>query len=708
MHEAWWEISDLSFVFDECNFTNFNITYGKSSHYLPEDNLNMTLKNSLYMGYILDGKIRSIGLHVTVNNGKIFVVNTTVSEISSSGPDSIIQVKNSTLYLINSRISRNNASSNNVLKVSSNSLLYAENCTLEDNLSTKGAIIILSNSDAQFINCEMTGNSGFHVGVIFAKSFLELPDNSVNDDKNALVRRMNGSQKHMQVINMTECRLTNNTAHSGGCVWVVGSNQNVYIVIKDSTFISNSAIIYGGCFYLDGYVILIMYRIIAVENVASNEAGVIRAEVNCSISIHDSNFTENKAMFDTGVVSLINGGNLTITGCLFQGNTAVLTYSVIVTHQATLTIKNSSFISNGASMFGAVSISFTTAKLSDVFFEGNSATKGSCIYVGTTGNVLVTRATFQFNDGVNVITCLSGSKLLITDSVFWNHTSPADPLIDVSASHVLLVNCIFLYNQMGVEGGIVHATNNGLVNIESSHFKCNSGRYGAIVFLSQDSVLHVFQSFFQNNQATSGGVFHIEASSAFIRYSNFSDNLAKSFGGAILGQNAHISIEGSTFVRHKSPVGGILHLNDSTLWAYDTRFGNSSAHLGGAIYKRNRGKVIINSCSLDKNTGLYGGAIYFLESFWLLISNTTCNFVPMTIKLGGCIDFDIFTHKYPVDFYTDNFKIDDGKTILSSRNPNFLNKTLNHKMIFKPGAYVDWLETPFASGKCKMFVHYWQ
>ena len=136
MHEAWWEISDLSFVFDRCNLTNFNITYGKSLHYSPQDSLNMTLKNSLYMGYAHDGQIRSIGPHVTVNNGKIFVVNTTVSEISSSGPDAIIQVKNSTMYLINSRISRNNVLNNSVLTVSSNSSLYAENCSLEDNLST--------------------------------------------------------------------------------------------------------------------------------------------------------------------------------------------------------------------------------------------------------------------------------------------------------------------------------------------------------------------------------------------------------------------------------------------------------------------------------------------------------------------------------------------------------------------------------------------
>ena len=718
MHEAWWEINDLNFVFDECNLINFNITYGKSSHYLPGENLNLTLKNSLYMGRVHDGK--TIGSFVTVNNSKIFVVNTTVAEISSSDDNAIIQAKNSTLYLIDSRISRNNVSSY-VLSLKGNSSLYAENCTVEDNLSTDGSVIFLSNSDGHIISCEMTGNSGNFGGVIKAKNVHELQDNSVSSDKNALA--MNGNQKHLQV---TECRFTNNNANIGGSIYlhdditvqitdstfvnntankggVIGSEQHVYIVIDGCTFKSNSAIIYGGCIYLEQYVILIVNRSTAIENMVSNEGGVIRAEVNCSISIHDCHFIENKALFDTGVISLINGGDLTITGCLFQGNTAVYTYSVIVTNDATLTLKNSSFINNSASMLGAVSCSATIAKLNDVFFEGNSAIKGSCIYAASSSHVLLMRATFQFNRDGNVINCNSDTELSITDSEFRNHSSPADPLIDVSDSRVLLMNCIFAYNQLGVEGGIVHAADNGFVQIDSSHFEYNSARYGTIVFLSQNSVLHVFQSFFQHNQATLGGVFYIAGSSAFIKDSNFSYNLANSSGGAIFSQKAHISIEGSTLVHHKSPIGGILHLNDSTLFAYDTEFRNSSAHLGGVIYKRHQGKIIINSCSLDKNAGAYGGAIYSLESFWLRISNTTCNFAPITIKKGGCVDFDIFNHKYRVDLYTDNFRMDDGKTTISSRNPNFLNKSIDHKMIFKPGAsIIHWLETPFASGECNM------
>ena len=720
MHEAWWEINDLSFIFDQCNLINFNITYGKRFHYSPGENLNLTLKNSLYMGYVNDGK--AIDSFVTVNNSKIFVLNTTVAEISLSGDNAIIQAKNSTIYLINSRITRNNVTSY-VLSLRSNSSLYAENSTVEDNLSTNGSVIFLLNSDGHIVNCEMTGNSGYFGGVIKAKNVHELQGNSASNDKNALVmRRLNGNKKQLQV---TECRFTNNNAHIGGCIYlhediaveitdskfinntadkggVFGSEQHVYIVINDCTFNSNSAIIYGGCIYLEHYVTLIVNRSTAIENMVSNEGGVIRAEVNCSISIHDCNFTGNKALFDTGVISLINGGNLTITGCLFQGNTAVYTYSVIVTSDATLTLKNSSFINNSASMRGAVSCSATTAKLSDVFFEGNAAIKGSCVYAASTSDVSLIRGTFQFNKGGNVINCNSGTELLITDSEFRNHSCPADPLIDVSDSSVFVMYCIFVDNHLGVEGGIVHAADNGLVQINSSHFECNSARYGTIVFLSQNSVLHVFQSFFQHNQATFGGVFYIADSSAFIRDSNFSENLANSSGGAILGQKAHISIERSTFAHHKSPAGGTLHLNDSTLLAHDTKFSNSSAHLGGVIYRRHQGKVILNSCSLDKSTGMYGGTIYSLESFSLRISNTTCNFAPIAIKLGGCIDFDIFAHKYQVDFYADNFQIDDGKTVISSRNPNFLNKSTDHKMIFKPGAFVHWLETPFASGKCKM------
>ena len=54
---------------------------------------------------------------------------------------------------------------------------------------------------------------------------------------------------------------------------------------------------------------------------------------------------------------------------------------------------------------------------------------------------------------------------------------------------------------------------------------------------------------------------------------------------------------------------------------------------------------------------------------------------------------------YWVDFYTDNFKMDDGKTVVSSKEPDFLNKAKTYNMIFKPGAHIHWIETPFASGK---------
>ena len=643
----WWEIGGLSFIIDNCNLTNFNITYGENSTH--SDNGNLTLKNSFYTGSLNDRYIA--GPFVIVNNGKLFVVNTTISEISSSA-NAVFEVQNkSTLYLINSIIRKNNVS-NSVLSLMSNSSIHAVNCTIEDNLSRNYSIIFLSNSNGKFISCEMTGNSGNFGGVILI--VICDTDAQMHEDE---------QKKGLQTINITDCFFAKNHAVIGGCIYLDGnisadtlsgkcvncnahnggvseSKQNVYVFTDGCTFNSNSASKRAGCIYLKNNVALIMYRSIVVKNMASTEAGVMLAEINCCVYINDSNFKENKALSDTGAISLLNGGNLTITGCSFQRNKAILTHSVINTYKAKLTLHNSSFVNNSAIVDGTLSILNTVAYLSGVFFEGNSAFKGSCIVIAS-GKVLLTKTTFQINNGRNVINCNSKSELSITDSVFWNHSSPADPLIDISHSQVFLMNSIFVYNQMGVEGGIIHAANDGLV-LNSSRFEYNSGRYGTVIYLSQDSSLRVFETTFQQNRAIAGGVMYITSGGVHIMKSHFRDNFAKSFGGAILGKAADVRIEESTFSNHRSPLGGILYLINSNLLALNSRFENSSAHMGGAIYKNYKGKIIINNCSLNMNVGDYGGTIYSLESFSLRISNTTCKFVPTSIKKRGCIDFDYF------------------------------------------------------------------
>ena len=679
-----WDVCDTNLYINSCNFTNFKITSQKSSEIPVKTNL--TLLNTFHT----DSNFSALGSRMKLSGTNVYFINTTMIGMFSNNTDGIIHASSkSNIYFIDTKILQNGVISS-VINVTEDSSLSFEHCTIENNNSTKFSIIALYSSKGNFTNCQMKGNSGHFGGVIFASHLnKESPSNNT-----VTAADVDWESTSVPSILVSDCFFANNNGFYGGSIYL---SKGVKIQIGKCTFLHNSAY-NGGCIDTQQNTVVDIYESTFTENSVRNEAGVLHAETQNSIFIHDSAFKRNKAM-SMGVITVVNASSkLIVDNCLFEENESGMVYSVIMIRNATLNIHNASFLNNTSVMIGCISLDDGTGEIKNVTFKDNSAVQGSCIHMGSKSTLQVSQANFSSNSGGSVISCVSQNKLIIEESTFVNHTLPADTVIEISNSESTFKDCVFMLNS--VKTGVLQVSETRFVKVAKCRFIKNDGRYGAASFVARGSKLYVENSTFQSNTAMSGGFLNIIGSSVEVQHCSFSNNTAKAYGGAIAGiQSSSIFINESVFTNHHSYMGGVLYINDSTLTTQNSIFESSTAHLGGVIYKFSLGNVAIDNCSFRMNTADYGGTIYFLESQNLRLSNTICKYRP---EIGGfskdCIDFDLYQHKYNCDFLTLNFTFDDGKNQVSSTETTFLQEALARHMIFSPGAILDWKESTFASG----------
>ena len=107
---------------------------------------------------------------------------------------------------------------------------------------------------------------------------------------------------------------------------------------------------------------------------------------------------------------ILNWGTLTVSNCIFSGNTAADYGGGISQIDNTLIVNNSTFSGNTATYGGGIALFGGGVAVSNSTFSGNSATNGGGIFAGT--GVTVTNSTFSGN------TATSGGALLLDTSSF--------------------------------------------------------------------------------------------------------------------------------------------------------------------------------------------------------------------------------------------------------------------------------------------------
>ena len=336
-----------------------------------------------------------------------------------------------------------------------------------------------------------------------------------------------------------------------------------------------------------------------------------------TLNVNGATFKDNNGVYAGNIYS--NGGEVNINNSLFDSNTSsYYAGSIFVAGDSSINIKNSKFINNVMTDYGA---------------PGG-------LYLNTTTDVASTIADTVFEGNKNTYVSTSPSKVGIGGAIAINDGA-------------LILNNVSLLNNSASAGGAIYVllntTEHPQLQINNSKIIGNSSNSqgGAI---SNMGSLNVSGTVFEDNQTTQanndggGAIFAGASSSTFIDNSEFKNNQSASFGGAIgtrteIANNseAKLDIINSNFSGNKAATnGGAIdnHFYDSVLTdgyvtVDNSLFTNNSADNGGAIYNHgekdkgnNHAKISISNSTFEGNTSASAGGAFFTKGNYNIDNST--------------------------------------------------------------------------------------
>ncbi len=448
------------------------------------------------------------------------------------------------------------------------------------------------------------------------------------------------------VINFTDGVFENNTAKGGGAVSVrTGCEAH----LTGTAFTGNSVEGYadkndgdgegGGAIYV-GFGKVSLTDVTATGNEAKESLYVNDKEeeklygfggfidgYHADVSITGGTVSGNKAPSGGAINIIGNENTLTVSGTAFSNNES--TY-INEEHDGTkgggaiyfkggeLDISGAVFDANKSGFYGGAlntSDAQVTIDENTVFKNNNSATGAAAYFINSTAaeieNVTATDNTVESNGGVFYA---NGSTVTMTAVTATGNTATNGGVIYVSgAGSVVEISDSILNNNSAVTGGAIYMTD-ATVSAEGCEFKENTAQIGGVAYNSRGT-LNLSDNEFSNNTAIlnsqgkngNGAVVSIAGGNVNTDGTNiFSDNTAAGHGGAV-----YVAYYNKT---DGSKMPGVLKMGADTVK-------NNSAMGGGAISARTSCEAELTGTVLTGNSangyagdndgdGEQGGAIY--------------------------------------------------------------------------------------------------
>ncbi len=441
---------------------------------------------------------------------------------------------------------------------------------------------------------------------------------------------------------------SNYSATSGGAVGTFGT-----LNINNAVFMNNSAKARGGAVYLSNSNDVYTTRIVNISNstfegnqsTAGGVIGVYASNTDLTeggiVEIENCNFNKNKAVNLTdnpekddifgGVIFNSRKGSVTITNSNFTENSAEYEGGVIYTAgESTTTVTDSTFKNNTVTQEkgrgGVLSIHSASIEFDGATFEGNSAlSNGGALYVSYTtastinSSVKVNNSEFNGNTSGG-----NGGAIYATE-----HEVEDDKLA------LTVKNTEFKNNQAIGYGGAVYTTAKVDSYMKDVDFTANKAgipdkkTYGGAIYMTSGSGLEVDTATFTENEASycGGGIALHSSSELIVNNITADSNKASSSAGFLYGNNSRIIIYDSTIKNNTAGVNGgaMAFYNATTVTAYGATIeGNTAGGTGGAIYSyQNLTEVMLHSCAFKNNEAAEnGGAVYLSNEGILNMFNT--------------------------------------------------------------------------------------
>ena len=460
------------------------------------------------------------------------------------------------------------------------------NSTFDNNTALKGGAIFVSIDETNITGCNFTDNSAFNY--------------NADQGLGGAVYLQNAQDTEIK-----ESRFVNNVAGVNGGAVYWGENCS-YGIIGDSTFNENSANENGGAVFWksDG-------GTINNSNFTSNNAtlgGAVYVEAAEFITISDSNFTLNTANNGGAVYWGENCCFTTISHSNFNNNSANENGGAVFWKGQNGVILNSNFTLNEATKGGAVYWACScleNGEISGSRFISNNATFGGAIFLEhetESIDIKITESYFENNTAVD------------GGAIYWNN-----------GDNVNIIGSNFTKNTADSRGGAVFV-NGAYGEITDSQFTLNEAILGGAVYLNNEELI-VSGSEFTTNNAVQGGAVYIGGrnnliSDSYFNYNNAtyslrvdtSKNKDKTKGGAIYIGGENNVIEDSEFIGNvanaTNDTAVIVQTTPGLLGAYLDVAGVYDDGLGGAIFIGANGNNITGKNEFMDNIARNGSAVY--------------------------------------------------------------------------------------------------
>ena len=563
--------------------------------------------------------------------------------------------------------------------------------TTMQNVHNIGRITFLeatSNSTVHFIKSHIVKNT-LHSSLVSVANF------SVIIFEDTIVEHNSGSDTLVSVYNFSFLVIKDSVVRNNCMAYTIFLNTNYgHITVERTKFVNNRIPNNSGlCFSAYNNVTLHVFDTIFYEN----QFQILHAEFNNSVNFSNCQFIKNVDI--PGLVNNYYYGSIVIEKSQFINNSGNNLYSIAVSanYHTSLILRDSVFFNNSGFIKWPIAVSHSSAHVSNVTFGNNHALfKGSCISLNTKASIKVKNSTFYGQTGI-VVSAETGSELSFENCTFVNNCSPADSLIEIDNSTLILTHCRISDNAMGIYGGFVQSKRSSIF-VQKCVFLKNNARYGSIFYVAKESRLKMVNSTLQRNTAVIGGCIFLANSFLHIISTQFHNNKALSNGGAISSSLkipsdiSNITVENCSFINN---IPGVLELGQGTLIASGTFFKSNISSSGTMIRKTYPGGIALENCVFRTNS-VTGGALchFHLNDSILRLSNT--NFTSCK-GCGPCFTFAELLGAH-LTMYTWKSNINIGNERISTTNSTFL-KQLDDDEMINTKAPMRWRELPFASGK---------
>ena len=388
-----WKISDLDLIINKSNLETSTFSLDSDLNRNNRSINKATISNSTF------GNLKSMNL-----------LNITMSKCNMIGgawKDTLIEVINSNLHILDCVFSKHNTEGGAAVLKAERSKIVIQKVSFNQNVGQLGVIHVTHGSTLQ-INESTFYFNGFW-DFFYAKSTIILQSGSI--------------------ARMVQCQFVQNIASTGGCVF---SYPNTLLTIANSIFTNNfaqngAAIYCQGSFQIEGTTDPIMETRAGIHE---NRNTMLLSDLQTAqCVITNSTFYTNTAI-QYGGSFFIDKSSAEVNNCTFNSSVAFLSGGTFMMVESTLQINGTNFDSGLAVLDGGIIWAFNKSSISitNSIINGCMGIKGSCIFMENYVNLRIFKTTIQDKYNPLAVDILKAYSLY-----FANHCS-----VTIYQSHFLM------------------------------------------------------------------------------------------------------------------------------------------------------------------------------------------------------------------------------------------------------------------------------